>query len=82
MQELVGVDSDTNEEELCDMINNKLVVAKINRPDGFVFFKQKKNENDTLNDWRFDIHKILDLVDNTANLINREYDIEATSWFL
>jgi len=77
--ELVGVDLDTAETELCDMINRKLVTARINRPDGIVNFKQKKTENETLNEWRFDIHKILDLIDNTTNLINREYDVEVTS---
>jgi len=79
MANLVGVDLDTAETELCDMINHKLVTARINRPDGIVSFKQKKTENEHLNEWRFDIHKILDLVDNTTNLINREYDVEATA---
>lgn len=79
MADLVGVELAICEGELCDMINHKLVTAKINRPDGFVNFKQKKAENEILNEWRFDIHKILDLVDNTSNLINREYDVEAAS---
>lgn len=76
MNNLVGVDAETCEAELCEMINNKLVNAKINRPDNVVNFKRAKNENEILNSWRGDIHKILDLVDHTANLINREYDIE------
>lgn len=76
MNNLVGVDADTCEAELCEMINNKLVNAKINRPDNVVNFKRAKNENEILNSWRSDIHKILDLVDHTANLINREYDVE------
>lgn len=74
--QLIGVNEETAETELCDAINNKLVAAKIDRLGGLVIFKQKKNENDVLNEWRFDIHKILDLVDNTCNLINREYDVE------
>lgn len=74
--QLIGVNDESAETELCDAINNKLVAAKIDRLRGVVIFKQKKNENDVLNEWRFDIHKILDLVDNTCNLINREYDVE------
>jgi len=65
------------------MINNKLVFAKINRPESIIAFKKKKNENDNLNEWRYDIHRILDLVDSTANLIGREYDIipqNVTAW--
>jgi len=75
--QLVGVDNNLAESELCEMINNKLVYAKINRLDGVIIFKQKKNENEFLNEWRFDVHKILDLVDSSSNLINREYDINA-----
>jgi len=77
LSQLVGVDVDSVETELCDAINHKLVLAKIDRIRGVVNFKQRKNENEVLNEWRFDIHKILDLVDNTCNLINREYDVEA-----
>jgi len=77
MSELIGVTLEVQEDELSEMINNKLVSAKVNRPDGFVIFRQRQNENDILNEWRFDIHSILDLVDNATNLIHREYDIEA-----
>lgn len=76
MAQLIGVSLDETETELCDSINNKLVLAKVDRVKGSVNFKQRKNENETLNEWRFDIHKILDLVDHTCNLINREYDVE------
>jgi 26S proteasome regulatory subunit N5 len=76
---LIGVDTETAEAELCEMINNKLVFAKVNRLDSLIDFRKKKNENETLNDWRFDLHKILDLVDQTSNLITREYDINATA---
>lgn len=76
LAQLAGVDVDTVETELCDAINHKLVVSKVDRLNGIVNFKQRKNENEVLNEWRFDIHKILDLVDNTCNLINREYDVE------
>jgi len=79
MAVLIGVTEDVVESELCDAINQKLVVAKIDRLQGLVNFKQRKNENEVLNEWRFDIHKILDLVDHTCNLINREYDVEAAA---
>lgn len=74
---LVGVDEETSENELCEMINNKLVFAKIDRLSKVILFKQKTNENEILNEWRVDVHKILDLVDQTTNLINREYDVNA-----
>lgn len=79
MSQLVGVNEENVETELCDAINRKLVNAKIDRLKGLIVFKQRKNENEILNEWRFDIHKILDLVDNTCNLINREYDVTSTT---
>ena len=54
------------------MINAKLVFCKIDRVDGLVNFNLKKNENEILNNWSFDINKILDLLDSTSNLIKRE----------
>ena len=75
--QLIGISEEVCETELCDAINQHLVQAKIDRLQGLVNFKQRKNENEILNEWRFDIHRILDLVDHTCNLINREYDVEA-----
>jgi len=69
------VDLEQVEEELCDMITLKLIFAKIDRLGGVVSFKKPKNENGVLNDWRFDLNKILDLVDHTTNLATREYDV-------
>ena len=73
--QLMNVDGDTTEAEICEMINNKLIVAKIDRIEGIISFKPKKNENETLNEWVFDLGKVLDLVDKTCNLINRENDV-------
>ncbi len=76
MAQLVGCNQEILEAEICESINKKLIHSKIDRIQGLVYFKQKKTENDVLNEWRSDIHKILDLVDHTCNLINREYDIQ------
>ena len=54
------------------MIFSKIIYARIDRLTGIVTFTAKKNENDILNDWSNDIHKLLGLVDSTCNLINRE----------
>lgn len=73
--QLMAVDVETTESEICEMINNKLIVAKINRIEGIISFKPKKNENEVLNEWVFDLGKVLDLVDKTCHLINRENDV-------
>lgn len=69
---LISVDEGTAELELCEMINNKMIVAKIDRINGIINFRHKKNENEIMNEWVYDVSKLLDVVDKTCNLINRE----------
>jgi len=76
MSQLVGCNQETTEAEICESTNKKLIHSKIDRIQSLVYFKHKKTENEVLNEWRSDIHKILDLVDHACNLINREYDIQ------
>lgn len=60
------------EVELCDMVVTKGVTAKINRMSGVVVFKKNKYTNDILNDWNYDIRSLLDKIEQTCHLINRE----------
>lgn len=71
---LMQVDEKIAELELCEMINKKMVVAKIDRINGIINFKHKKNENEIMNEWVYDVNKLLDIVDKTSNLINREQE--------
>ena len=72
---LMNIDEQTAEQELCEMINNKMIVAKIDRINGIIIFKIKKNENEIMNEWVYDVSKLLDVVDKTCNLINRENEV-------
>ena len=69
---LVGVSLELAEKEIGDMVVNKRLVAKINRMEGLVSFQKSKFTNDNLNDWNYDIRAMLDKVENTCHLINRE----------
>lgn len=69
---MVGVSVDAVEEEIGDMVVNKRLVAKINRMDRIVSFQKSKFTNDNLNDWNYDIRAMLDKIENTCHLINRE----------
>jgi len=60
------------ESNLCDLIISKQVSAKIDRPAGIIHMVIRKNEEEVLDDWVHDVNKVLDLIDNTANLIQRE----------
>lgn len=69
---LLNVDVKVCEEEICEMINKKMITAKIDRISGVVNFKEKKNENAVINDWVYDVNKLMDVIDKTCNLIKRE----------
>lgn len=75
--ELLGLDDKQTETELSEMVCGKFVHAKIDRPAGTIKFGQKVNYTDTLNDWGGSISKMLDMVENTCHLIQKEQMVHA-----
>ena len=72
LAELVGVSNQRAESEICDMVVNKRVHAKINRLEGIVVFLHKKQGvNDKLTNWNNDIKTTLDKIEYTCHLIDR-----------
>jgi 26S proteasome regulatory subunit N5 len=69
---LVGVSVERAEVEIGDMVVNKRITAKINRMQGIVVFLKSKFTNDILNEWNYDIRSLLDKIEQTCHLINRE----------
>lgn len=63
-----------------DLVNKGMIHAKINRPQGIIKFektqadksKTDNNTNELLNDWAYDIDKLLEEVDSIGHLINKE----------
>lgn len=72
LSQLVGVSQELAEKEIGDMVVNKRIQAKINRMQGIVVFQKSKQTNDILNDWNYDIRSMLDKIETTCHLINRE----------
>ena len=72
LSQLVGVSVERAELELADMVVNRRVFAKINRMQGLVVFLKNKTTNDILNEWNYDIRSLLDKIEQTCHLINRE----------
>lgn len=71
LAELVGVSVARAEQEICDMVVNKRVHAKINRLEGIVLFTKKgTSTNDRLDSWNNDIKKTLDKIEYTCHLID------------
>lgn len=75
--ELLGLSDKETEAELSELVCSKFVHAKIDRPGGTVRFGLKPTYTDRLNDWSDNITKMLDLVENTCHLIQKEQMVEA-----
>ncbi|KAL1498158.1 hypothetical protein ABEB36_009002 [Hypothenemus hampei] len=60
------------EEFLSTLVVNKTVQAKTDRPAGVVHFQQSKDPSDVLNDWARDLASLMQLVNKTTHLINKE----------
>ena len=85
LAQLAGVAVELAERELCEMVVKKTgVAARINRMEGLVVFKKgqtleagvsastEKSANEALNEWNFDVRSMLDKIEQTCHLINRE----------
>lgn len=73
LSKLIGVPEDRTEQELCDMVVNNRIHAKINRMQWQVSFKKGHNSTEqVLDNWNADIRTLLDKVEQTCHLINRE----------
>jgi len=75
--ELIGLDDKEAEAELSELVCSKFVYAKIDRPAGTVRFGQRQSYTDRLNGWSDGITQMLDLVENTCHLIQKEQMVHA-----
>jgi len=75
--ELIGLTEKEAESELSELVCSKFIHAKMDRPAGTIKFGQKQTYTDRLNDWSGSISKMLDLVENSCHLIQKEQMIHA-----
>ncbi|CAK9441514.1 uncharacterized protein LODBEIA_P53820 [Lodderomyces beijingensis] len=81
---LLQLPIDECEKSVSQLVNEGMITAKINRPKGVVKFSKTKHlegsdprtsdnhVNGLLNDWCFDVDKLLEEVDSIGHLINKE----------
>lgn len=72
--ELLDVPVRDFEKQICALINAKTIQAKIDQVGGFINFTLKRTENEVLNGLSSDMHKALELIEKTTNLITREIE--------
>ena len=65
------------EAELSELVCGKFVHAKIDRPAGTIKFGQKQTYTGRLDNWGGSLSTMLDLVENTCHLIQKEQMIHA-----
>lgn len=70
---LLQLSGDKSEEYLSEMVSDKQLFAKIDRPTGIITFQQKQSPNDVLNSWASDVGDLLGLIENTCHLIAKEH---------
>ncbi|CAG9773861.1 unnamed protein product [Ceutorhynchus assimilis] len=70
--QLLDLSRAETEEFLSTMVVSKTVIAKTDRPAGVVHFQQTKDPSDVLNDWAQDLASLMQLVNKTTHLINKE----------
>ena len=69
---LLELDMGKMEAQLCEMVSNKQLYAKIDRPKGIIVFAKPKTPNALLNDWSTDISSLLTMLEGTCHLIHKE----------
>jgi len=72
ISQLLDLPAEEAENYIMDLVTGKSIFAKIDRPKGIISFNKRKNPNEFLNEWGNNVEKLLDLVENTCHLIQRE----------
>jgi len=69
---LLDLNDDDTEKHVCELVTNKSIYARIDRPHGIINFVAPKSPNDLMNEWSTSIDTLLTLVGSTCHLIANE----------
>lgn len=79
ISQLIDINPEEVEHEICNMVTNEYMYSRINRIKGIVNFRKKRNFDDKLNNLDSNLHKMLYTLESTCHLIHKEnlkYDIK------
>eukprot|EP01100_Stratorugosa_tubuloviscum_P015169 TRINITY_DN852_c0_g2_i1.p1 TRINITY_DN852_c0_g2~~TRINITY_DN852_c0_g2_i1.p1 ORF type:complete len:450 (-),score=190.83 TRINITY_DN852_c0_g2_i1:89-1438(-) len=76
---LLDLNADETERALSDLVVTKTIFARIERPNGIITFQKSKNANDLLNDWSANLSTLLDVLEHTCHLVERETTVYAVN---
>lgn len=72
MESLVQLDSKELEKELSGLVIDKTIYARIDRPAGIVKFGKEETSVGVMDKWATGVEKVLDIVNDTYHLIQKE----------
>jgi len=72
LAELLKLDESKTEVLLSEMVSTKQLYAKMDRPAGVVSFHKPQPATEVLNDYANDLSSLLQLVEKTCHMINKE----------
>ena len=77
LAQLLSLDIPTTEKHVSQMVSNGTLYAKMDRPSDIVRFVKKRSEEEILSDWAGDIKGLLNLVEETTYLIQKEKMVQS-----
>ncbi|CDO64610.1 26s proteasome regulatory subunit p55, putative [Plasmodium reichenowi] len=72
LAQLLNASVEDSENLLSELVSAKFINSKIDRLNGIIKFGQKKNPENLLNSWSLQINDILDLLEESSHLIQKE----------
>jgi len=73
LSQLLDLPEDECERYISDLVVNKSIFAKIDRPMGMISFRKRKDANEFLNEWSTNVNNLLGLLEKTCHLVHREH---------
>lgn len=73
LSNLLNLDSNTVETHVSRLVNEGMIYAKIDRLENTVNFQKTQNPRETLNNWGTQLTDLMNLVNQSAHLISKEY---------
>lgn len=72
LTELLDLDEEEAEKYISDLVTNKTVYAKIDRPARIIDFSKPRDVDDVLNEWSFNMKSLLGHLERIDHLITKE----------
>jgi hypothetical protein len=76
---ILDLDAPTTEAMVSELVSSKSIYGRIDRPAGIVVFERPRPATEVLTDWAADLESVLNLVEKTSHLIQKEYMVHGVA---